>query len=163
MKNSLLQKLKSIKFGQFFSQALDNLPDSIESLEFYESSLFNQPIDNLPSSLKKITLGSNFNSPLYNLPSGLEYLKISSNCYCLELKNLPNNLKYLYFYDSIDFIYEKELKNLPNGLIEIRYPYKYNFEITTLPPSVKIVRVSNTYQNTEELKKKFPLVKLHIY
>jgi len=161
--DNLRPGIKTIKFGCKFSQNLDNLPDGIESIEFSEFSEFNKPLDNLPTSLKKITFGKFFNTPCNNLPRNLECLQLLSKSYSLELKNLPPGLRYLYFYDDNDFIYSKEIIGLPDKLIEIRYPYKYDYEIKNLPESVKIVRVSSCYKYSDEFRNNFPNKKLYIY
>jgi hypothetical protein len=160
---NLSHNVKTIKFGKYFARPLDNLPDSLESIEFSGNSMYNLPLDNLPSSIKKITFGKNFNTPIRNLPNNLECLKILSKCFSLELKNLPSGLKYLYFYDEIDLIYDKEINCLPDGLIEIRYPYYYSYEIKNLPESVRVIRVSTCYKYLDELKNNYPNKKIYIY
>jgi len=155
--------LKKIKFGNCFSQPLDNLPSSLEELEFASDSEFNCPINDLPNLIKKIVFGKYFNMLLNNLPPNLEYLSILSNCYSHELKNLPLNLKYLYFYDEPDYYCCKEIKLFPNKLIEIRFPFNYSFEIKNLPESVEIIRISYKYLFANELRSNYPEKKIIIY
>jgi hypothetical protein len=90
-------------------------------------------------------------------------LSILSNSYSIELNNLPQNLKYLYFYDQLDYYCCKEIKSLPNKLVEIRYPYNYSFEITNLPESVEIIRLSFIYPFIDSVKSTYPDKKIIPY
>lgn len=155
--------VKKIRFRDDFNESIDNLPSSLEELEFSPNSIFNKSVDNLPCTLKKITFGKHFNIPINNLPQNLEYLNIQSEYFSVELKNIPPGLKYLFFNSNPKYSYEKKIEGLPEGLIEITYPFEYPFEINNLPNSVKIIRISNIYKYVYELKLMYPNKKIIVY
>lgn len=155
--------IKKIRFGDNFNYPLDNLPSSLEELEFSQDSQFNQLIDNLPCMIKKITFGKYFNAPLNNLPPNLEYLSIQSDIFSFKLNNIPTGLKYLYFSSNSSYSYDKIIEGFPEGILEIGYPFEYNYEIDNLPKSIKIVRVSNEYKYLDKLKLLYPDIKIFVY
>jgi hypothetical protein len=96
-------QLKHIVFGKRFNQKIDELPDSIEKIEFDHRSLFNQKISKYPSHLKEIILSRMFNQPLENLPDSLEIINMKHCDYFFQnIDALPKNIKILILRGNIN-------------------------------------------------------------
>jgi hypothetical protein len=88
--------IKQIYFGKRFNKSIDNLPDSIENIEFEYRSLFDKKINKYPDNLKKIIYGRNFSDSINNLPDSVEIINMK---YCIykgmPIYKLPKQLKIL--------------------------------------------------------------------
>ena len=92
-----LSKHQKVKFGKYFNQSVDNLPESLTHLEF--GDMFNQPVENLPNSLTHLEFSciSYFNQAVENLPNGLTHLIFGSS-FSQTVDNLPISINLSYIW-----------------------------------------------------------------
>lgn len=90
--------VKFIHFGKRFSRSIDNLPDSIEKIEFDYRSFFSQKIKHYPMNLKEIVYGRCFIHDIDNLPDSVEIIKLKSPHNHCVITKLPRNLTMLLLY-----------------------------------------------------------------
>lgn len=94
--------IKSIKFGKRFQHSIDNLPDTIESIEFVYNALFDQKINRYPLNLKRIKFGKCFFYDINNLPDTVEVIHMGYSSYNkMNIWKLPSNLKILILRGNI--------------------------------------------------------------
>ena len=84
-----LSKYQKIKFGDYFNQLVDNLPNSLTHLKFGWN--FDQSVNNLPNSLTHLKFGKDFNQAVDNLPESLIHLKLGE-MFNQPVDNLPNSI-----------------------------------------------------------------------
>lgn len=107
-----LKKLE-IKRTWLHKKELDNLPDSLETLILYTSTINKLP-DKLPTSLKELYCNGLELNTLPELPESLEKLSlINFYSYRFKFSTLPKSLKEL----TIKNTSIKNLPDLPEGLI----------------------------------------------
>jgi hypothetical protein len=146
MIQNLPPNLKKLKLYSCENISLENLPNTLETLDISCFSNQTNLLDYLPASLKSLNIKlthvmksvmvKNDSSVGYmqlgfnSLPSGLENLRIIGQ-YDGELNCLPIGLKILHLSSG----YDKEIKIIPKNLQELRIPldYKYidNFKVCT--------------------------------
>lgn len=94
----------------------------IKRIWFDKHSDFDRPVKNLPQHLERVDFGKHFNHKVNKLPEFLKYLRVG------------------YFF-------EKTLDYLPKGLekLVIENP-KYPFDLKHLPPNLKKLVVSTSFE-----------------
>ena len=94
--------LKHIVFGKRFQKKIDNLPETIQKIEFHHLSLWDQEIERFPNQLKEIIFGRFFQRTIDHLPDSVERIEMKYCSYSeIVVKKLPKNLKYLAICDKI--------------------------------------------------------------
>ena len=82
---------------------------------------FNHTLDNLPNSIEEINFGLHFNLELNNLPNSIKIIKFNFNSeYNKELNNLPFQLEIL----ELPKKYNKEIKNINPDCIDIKQDFE---------------------------------------
>lgn len=120
----LPRSLKSLTIGNVSSEQpleLEDLPPTLEYLDFGNSFNQNIPSGSLPSSLKTLNFGTTFNKPfaIGSLPSELETLnlgKSSSYQHTIQLGVLPPSLKTL-------ILHHRHTAKITVGQVEISKSY----------------------------------------
>ncbi len=131
----------------YFSQPVDNLPNSLVKLKF--GFCFNQPIDNLPNSITELILGCYFNQPIDYLPSSITNL-ILGDFFSQPIDNLPNSLIEL----TLGTMFNQPIDNLPNSLIKLTfYTRNYDKSLDNLPNSLVELNFYNGKLNTQNISK----------
>jgi hypothetical protein len=122
-----------LELGYSFNQSVNKLPN-IKYLQIEHDVV--DLVDNLPNSLEELVLGYYFG---------------------LQLDNLPNQLKKIYFkneyddcddddYDNNKSGYQYELNNLPESIEIIVLSKYYEHKICKLPKNLKIIGCSQCYK-----------------
>ena len=98
-----LPNIKYIKLNSNNIYLIENLPNSIEEIEFGYN--FNLELHNLPNSIKKISFNyySRYDKELNCLPEFVEYLKLPL-CYDKKINKFPLNLKTIKCYEDCKYI-----------------------------------------------------------
>lgn len=148
--------LKKLEFNPSinFYGNLDNLPDGIETIKFWNDCVFVLPVNNLPSSLLKLNLGDKYNLPVDNLPEHLTHLTFGDLCYenmessfNQPINNLPNNLKVI----ALGFNFSQSIDNLPDSVqILCLLNPNYNIQINKLPRDLKEIWIYNKNDNIND-------------
>jgi Leucine-rich repeat (LRR) protein len=93
---------------------LENLPESLHKLDFYENQI--TKLENLPESLKVLKCRYNRITKLENLPNTLQELNCSGN-QITKLENLPESLCELdYSKNPIQFVDDVEYNRIEFSL-----------------------------------------------
>lgn len=141
----LPKKLKEIHFGEKFNNSINKLPDSIETIYFFDISIFNCEISKYPINLKKLVFGKSFNKPLNNLLNGLEYLEIGYK-FTHDLHFIPKSVRELCILPTnpaIDNIPEHiETLIIKFCIYDSCYGITYNKFISNIPPTVKKIKIN---------------------
>lgn len=185
--NENFKKLKFVYLNYSFKKSIDNLPDCVCTLII--NSEIKKP-KKLPLNLKnfvntrrdidigilpdglKILCGNMESSDFMFLPEKLEILLISSLSNEAKLKkeellirDLPNNLKILGIgvllnFDFYDIYWEKGLKIENSYWENTLWDY---LRIEELPESLEYLFMNENYPEKDELKRRFPNVKIIFY
>ncbi len=143
----LPKTLEILKMGNHFNHFLskDLIPPGLKELElgcFFE----HKNIEELPESLKIFRTKSTSGFESLKLPNGLIELSVFS-LIIEDFKYLPKSLKKLKIYESIQFgknIDSSIIKYeniFPEGLIELKFGFSFNQELSfSLPKSLKILK-----------------------
>ena len=160
-KCSLPKNLKKIIFSKkcYIEQFIDNLPQQLIELNFYDKIIGVGLLKTLPPNLKKLHLPVNFNEliPSGSFPKTLVQLALprdyNNN---FKVRSFPNSLRKLYFYNIIN--YDKIPPNVfPDGLnivSLINMKSKYKIKIQNILENYKYKDKSNRYINIIILKSK---------
>jgi hypothetical protein len=120
--NNLPDELEELVLGFKFNLKLSNLPNKLKKLTIHNGSNL---LDELPNSLEELVI--NGMCELNNLPNSIKKIKILSFFYDKELNNLPNSLEYL----ELPNCYRLQIKNIPSNLKTLvchkNYPYSNDF------------------------------------
>ena len=129
---SSTQLIKLI-LGCWFNSKVNNLPSTLEYLEFGE--LFNQNVDNLPNGLKYIIFGHKFNMNVDKLPSTIIKI-VFGKCFNKSIDDLPNSVHKIYFPKSkSDFT--QSLDNLVDSVKILELSPCYKLPINILPNNLE--------------------------
>ena len=98
-----LPYIKYIKLDCNNVNIIENLPNSVEEIEFDE--YFNLELLNLPNSIKKISFNnySRYDKELNCLPEFVEYLELNKK-YDKKISKFPLNLKTIKCYKNYKYI-----------------------------------------------------------
>jgi hypothetical protein len=142
------KNIKSITFGFWFNQKIDNLPNTLTHLTFCGE--FNQKIDNLPNTLTHLTFDwySRFNQKTENLPNTLTHLTFGRK-FNQKIENLPNTLTHLTFSGE----FNQKIENLPNTLTHLTFGWysDFNQKIYNLPNTLTYLKISPNYNKKLEV------------
>ncbi len=138
--SSLLHNIKRLTFGHNFYKPINNLPNSITHLSFFNSSTFNQLINNLPNSITHITFGKYFNQPVDNLPQSIKNLTFGW-FFNKPINNLPNSITHLTFGRN----FNQPIINLPNSITHLTFGCEFNQLIDNLPNSITHLTLGNFF------------------
>ena len=114
-------------FNGVFNEPLTNVvfPVSIQKIKF--GYYFNQEINNLPNNITHLIFGWKFNQDVSELPNSLTYLDFGHN-FNQDVSQLPNSLTCLMFWWDFD----QDISRFPKSLIYIQI-FKYEFEHSLNP------------------------------
>lgn len=153
------QGITKVKILGEFNKPIDNLPDTIRTIEF-DSKSFNQKINHWPAKLKQLIISYNSNLVFDFFPQTIEHLKMFN--YDNTYPSLPISLKILSIYklsSDKDFgslinlhsleISESDIKiiNFPPNLKKF-ISYEYDFPIDNLPKSLNRIKCPIIKNNT---------------
>jgi hypothetical protein len=131
--------LLHLKFGNYFDQKVDHLPENL--LTLYLGDEFNQSIDKLPSKLTKLVFQSKnyrctsiFNQSINLLPENLLTLHLS-DAFNQSVDRLPSNLTELVFGSS----FNQTVDLLPENLLMLQFSYSFNQSVDKLPSNLTIL------------------------
>lgn len=139
--------IKSISFGHYFNQNINDLFDFenslIEEISFgsgdYSSSLFDIDVEKFPPQLKRLYLYSN-SSRILNLPDNLEILSITKE-YENAFEKFPSNLKKVEFNREI----KTHINNLPDSVEELVIS-RISVPILRLPLNLKKLKLETSFR-----------------
>jgi hypothetical protein len=122
--NNFPSKLHTLRLGICFNYPLDNLPRTLEILEFDDIGHFNQPLHKLPSTLRKLKLGFSFNNIISNIPTSVLDIEFEITARFNQIIKLPINIRSLKLgseYDKLITHYPNSLKKLCIGKTQYKF------------------------------------------
>ena len=142
-----LTNLTDLRFGYYFNQNVDNLPNTLTHLRF--GYYFNQNIDNLPNNLTHLTFGEKFNKNLTNLSKTLTHL-IIGKFFNQNIDNLPSSLTHL----TLGEYFDQRVDCLPENLTHLTLGYYFNQNVNNLPKKLTHLTLGHYFdQPVENLPK----------
>lgn len=164
---------KELIFSEGFNDYINNLPECVEKLifglatkknisnykfenlitkeklfdDFYSISKFNNnSINNLPNTIKWIIFPceSTFNTEIKRLPTLLELLVLGKN-YSKKLNNLPNNLKYFFYFIQN---YNDNIKFIPETIEHVGIITNNNKSLENIPSNTKLLKYCSLNSNS---------------
>ena len=144
--NSLnkLINLTHLTFGYSFNHPLSNSLYYLTKLEHLTlGHKFDQEL-NLSPSIKILTLNCNNQNLVDNLPNSVEQLNLDHDFRFPLLDNLPSSIKKMLLLSSSS--YNEPLNNLPRSLEELELPRIYKLKIKNIPPRLKKIICSKSYE-----------------
>lgn len=138
-----IQTLHTIKFGTYFNQTIQNLPNSLKKLRFRE--YFAQNLDNLPTNLTYLNFKRADNTPqLSKLPNTVKTIKYRGFTFLNKIENLPPNLeKFVLYCDRFNSQME-----LPNSITQLYLKINTFWMETKLPTNLQKLQLTTSKFNT---------------
>jgi hypothetical protein len=140
--------MKALEYGSCAFSESNRLQDcgyQISVKEFIFNDEFKGEIGIWPSDLKAIIMskGINYNYMIEKLKINNDTRAVFDNFYNVKLRNLPSNLKIIYF----GHFYNYPIDDLPDSIEYIELGFKFNLPIRKFPANLKYIKFDHNYSH----------------